>query len=330
MTRKLRILLVQGHRNSTGGNPAEIRRTAPAARAIQAALREVGHTADMLQFDNDWWPGSLDSVGIEVARRHASNPYDLMLDIHFESNAANTRGVFAIVPDGDGLRTHTSYRGSDSWASNTLDVIFAESIAKGVADMTRLQLRQSGVVRPGVMSERQTGVGGQGYRLAMFGYTVHARDRMVRLVLELGNLESDKRIIGEGQFYARAAEGVVLGIQNALAGTNVVEFAKPVPPTVPPFGTIVPLEKPRLVSVTVNALNVRKWAETSQPIMRVLARDNVFWVRSWIVGENVAGNPIWWIMGSGAKTDLLWRVWSGGTNLGVDEILALPVRKEAA
>lgn len=330
MTTKLRILLVQGHRNSGGGNPAEIQRTAPAARAIQAALREAGHTADMIQFENDWWPGSLDSVGKEVVRRHNANPYDLMLDVHFEGDANNTRGVFAIVPDGDGLRSYTSYTGSDSWASNPLDVAYADAIAKGVAEMTRLKLRETGVIRPGVMSERQTGVGGQGYRLAMFGYTVHTRQRMVRLVLELGNLIGDKRVIGEAQFYGKAAAGVVLGIQNVLQASNVVEFTKPQSADLPAHGTIVPLAKPQLVTVEADALNARKWADTKQPVMRLMRKGNAFWARAWIVGEPVDGNPVWWIMGSGTKQDLLWRVWSGGTNMSSANIVQLPTRKEAA
>lgn len=326
MARQLRILLVQGHRNTSGGNPAEVAITPIAARAIQRALRAAGHTADMLQNDNDWFPGSLDAVGREIVHRHNANPYDIMLDIHFEGDANNTRGVFAIVPDGDGLRTNTPLQGTDSIASNPQDVRYAEAISLAIAESTGLPLRRSGVVKPGVMSERQTGVGGQGYRLAMFGYTSPVRNRLVRLVLELGNIRGDASIITAPGFYDRAAQGVVNGIKQVMAGSNVITMPKPV---VPPFGTLTSLADPVLVNVTVDALNVRKWAEISQPIMRVLHRGNSFWARGWIVGENVTGNPIWWVMGRGTKTDLLWRVWSGGTDHTVEKIQALPT-KEAA
>lgn len=326
MIQKLRILIVQGHRNTSGGNPAEIAITPLAARAIQRALRAAGHAADMLQNNNDWFPGSLDAVGREVVRRHEQQPYDIMLDIHFEGDANNTRGVFAIVPDGDGLRTYTSYTGMDSMASNTLDTRYAEAIATGVSESTGLAVRRAGVVKPGVMSEKQTYVGGIGYRLAMFGYTAPVRHRMVRLVLELGNIRGDAAVIQSSGFYDRAAQGVVAGIERVLGTSNVESLPQPI---LPPFGTITHLARSVLVNVPVDALNVRKWAEMDQPIMRVLYRDNNFYSRSWIVGEEVAGNPVWWIMGRGTKDDVRWRVWSGGTDRSVSQILDLP-RKEVA
>lgn len=327
MTHKLRILLVQGHRNTSGGNPSEVAITPLAARAIQRALRAAGHTADMLQNDNDWFPGSLDAVGREVVRRHELHPYDIMLDIHFEGDANNTRGVFAIVPDGDGLRTYTSYAGTDAMASNTLDTRYAEAIANAVGESTGLTIRRAGVVKPGVMSEKQTYVGGIGYRLAMFGYTAPVRARMVRLVLELGNIRGDAAIIQSPEFYERAALGVVAGIERVVENSNVVNLPTP---TLPPFGTITRLSRPLLVNVTVDALNVRKWAETDQPIMRVLNRGNSFYARSWIIGEEVAGNSIWWIMGRGNKSDLRWRVWSGGTDQSIAQILKLPTKEIAS
>lgn len=326
MKHKLRILLVQGHRNSSGGNPKEIALTAPAARAIQHALQQAGHTADMLQDHNNWFTGSLDAVGREVVRRHKENPYDIMLDIHFEGDANNTRGVFAIVPDGDGLRTVTSYVGRDSIDTNTLDKQYAMAISTAVSESTGLMLRRSGVVEPGVMSERQTGVGGNGWRLAMFGYTAPVRQRMVRLVLELGNIQSDYSIISSPEFYQKVATGVVNGIGRVLGTGNIVHLP---PAPLPGFGTITRLANPVLVQVGVHALNARKWAETDQPIMRLLKRGDSFRARGWIVGEAVEGNPIWWIMGSGAKSDLQWRVWSGGTNFSIAQILDLPTQEAA-
>lgn len=326
MTRKLRILIVQGHRNTSGGNPAEMAITPLASRAIQQALRAAGHTADMLQNQHNWFPGSLDAVGREVVRLHDANPYDIMLDVHFEGDANNTRGVFVIVPDGDGLRTLSPYKGSDSMASNPLDVQYAEAIARGVSQSAGLPLRRTGVVKPGVMSEKQTGVGGDGYRLAMFGYTAVVRHKLVRLVLELGNIRGDAAIINTPGFYDRAAAGVVNGIEQVLDASNVVQLSTP---TLPPFGTLTHLANPVLVKVDVQALNVRKWAETTQPIMRVLHRGNSFWAKGWIVGESVEGNPIWWVMGNGSRTDLNWRVWSGGTDYTVEKIMSLPTREVA-
>ena len=329
METNLRILIVQGHRNTSGGNPAEVAITPLAARAIQWALQAAGHTVDMLQNKSNWFAGSLDAVGREVVRRHQLNPYDLMLDIHFEGDANNTRGVFAIVPDGDGLRSYTSYAGTDSRESNTLDMQFAEAISSEVSASTGLPLRRTGVVKPGVMSERQTGVGGNGYRLAMFGYTAPIRQKMARLVLELGNIRSDADTIYAPGFYEHVAHGVVKGIEQVIGDSQVVPFPQPQTP-LPSFGTITQLARPQLVHVTVDALNARKWAETDQPIMRVLTRGNSFYADSWIVGETVDRNPIWWVMGKDASTDLNWRVWSGGTNFTPTQIRHLPEREVAS
>lgn len=327
MNTKLRILLVQGHRNTHRGNPAEMAITPLATRAIQQALRADGHTVDMLQDDNDWFAGTLDAVAREVVRRHTNAPYDLMLDIHFEGDANNTRGVFAIVPDGDGLRSLIAYTGTDSAASNTLDLDYAEAIARGVAESTGLRLRTTGVNRPGVMSEKQTGVGGQGFRLAMFAYTAVVRQRLVRLVLELGNIVGDAAVIQSPGFFERAAEGVANGIRRVADASVVVALPQPTVSPFPRFGHQVELEKPHFVTVSVPMLNVRQWAETDQPIMRVLRQGNTFWARGWIVGETVDGNPIWWVMGKGSASDLHWRVWSGGTSMPPMDILKLKTKE---
>ncbi|HWV24099.1 MAG TPA: hypothetical protein VNZ58_07905, partial [Thermomicrobiales bacterium] len=282
-TRKLRVLVVQGHRNTSGGDAREIARTPKVANAIVAALLRAGHDAICLQNHDgrtgDWFPGSLDDVGREVMVIHSRTPIDVMLDIHFEGDAARTPGVFAIVPDGDGLRTITPYSGSDAFAANTLDVAVARAITRAIALRTGIALRQRGVVEPGVMSERGTYVGADlGWRLAMFGYTAPARARMVRLVLECGNIEADAAIIDRAEFADRLADGVVDGM-HAVFGTAPEPVA-----AFPPFGTIGTLREPRLAMVTVDALNARQWAELDQPIHAVWGGGRQFWVRGWVIG----------------------------------------------
>lgn len=323
VARRLRVLVVQGHRNSSGGDPREIARTPAVANAIVAALTAAGHEAACLQNTNgrvgDWFPGSLDAVGQEVMAHHRRAPVDLMLDVHFEGDAARTNGVFLIVPDGDGLRTVTPYDGSDALGENTRDRMMAREIARAVSNCTGLVLRQRGVVEPGVMSERVTHVGADlGWRLAMFGYTAPARQRMARLILECGNIEADAHIIDRPGFPAQVAEGVVTGIARSVG----LEPAQG--PVYPVFGTIGMLRAPRLTTVTVDALNARQWAELGQPIRGTWKEGRRFWTRGWTIGEAVQGNPVWWITGKGQKSDLQWRVWSGGTDLAGTDVLALP------
>lgn len=315
----MRILVVQGHRNTSGGDPAEMARTPSAARAITQALRAAGHDAFMLQGNDDWFAGGLDDVGRAVMAHHAQKPVDVMLDVHFEGDAGNTRGVFVIVPDGDGLRTLTAYTGSDTWEANPLDRLFAREIAAAVAARTGLAVRK-GFREHGVMSEKGTHVGADlGWRLAMFGYTAPARDRMVRLVLELGNIRGDRTVIDRSDFNANVGRGVVEGIARAIGTSAPVSTV-----SWPPFGTQRDLVAPQLLTVTCDVLNARQYAQLNQPIRGVWKEGRQFWVRGWIIGEEVDGNPVWWITGKGNKSDLRWRVWSGGTALqGVDAI-ALP------
>ena len=319
-TKPLRIIVVQGHRNTSGGNPDEQARTPAIANAITAALVTAGHAAVCLQNDDgtndNWFNGSLDAVARRVMQYHHQRPVDLMLDVHIESDPANTPGVFSIVPDGDGLRTVTPYAGSDSLASNTLDRAYGLAIARGIRDSTGLALRTRTVREPGLMSERQTHVGGDlGWRLAMFGYTAPAKERMARIVLEAGNLYADRAIITGSNFADKVATGVVAGITELLAGS--------VAPRFPPFGTVGELRESRRVRVTVDWLRVRKYAETTQPIITELPRGHVFEATGWIIGEAVEGNPVWWLTGRGTADDPRHRLWSGGTDLSGAAVLNL-------
>lgn len=316
--RRLRVIVVQGHRNTGGGDPREQARTPAIANAITTAFQRAGHEAICLQnadgSADDWFAGSLDAVARRVVAHDRERPVDLMLDVHLEGDPARTPGVFAIIPDGDGLQTLTGYTGSDSAASNTLDRAVARAIAQSVATRTGLRLRNHGTIEPGVMSERQTHVGADlGWRLAMFGYTVVAREHMVRLVLECGNIESDLAVIDRPDFPGNVAAGVVAGVAAGFSGSPVTPPPGQ-PADFPPFGTIVKLPAPAKITVTVEALNVRRWAETDQPIMTVWQEGETFWVDRWIVGEMVDGNPCWWITGTGRATDHQWRAWSGGTD----------------
>jgi len=306
----LRIVVVQGHRNTSGGNPAESARTPTIANAVTAALRNAGHTVVSLQNDDgthdNWFDGSLDAVARRVMTLHHQQPLDLMLDIHLEGDPANTPGVFAIIPDGDGLRTLTPYTGTDSAASNTRDRAMAAAIAANIARETGLALRTRGVIAPGVMSERQTHVGADlGWRLAMFAYTAPGRDRLVRLVLECGNIVADRAIIDRTDFPAKVGAGVVAGIAS-------IDGPAPTPST--SFGQIGTFPVPQVITVTAESMRVRKWAETSQPIVAEWPAGTQFWARGWVVGEEVDGNPVWWITGDGVDDDRGWRVWSGGTD----------------
>jgi N-acetylmuramoyl-L-alanine amidase len=326
LPKSIRIIVIQGHRNTSGGNPEEASRTPAIANAIVAALKSAGHDAFCLQHadgkPDDWFAGTLDAVARRVTWHYTQQPIDLMLDIHLEGNPANTPGIFTIIPDGDGLRTLTHYDGSDSAASNERDRSFAEAISQRIAQATGLPLRRSNVIAPGVMSERQTHAGADlGWRLAMFGYTAPVRERMSRLVIECGNIVADRKIIDSPGFPERVAHGVVAGIASVLGNQLPAE---PVPLKFPPFGTIGVLRDLKQVNVTAHKLRARIYAETSQPIAMELTRGSNFPAGGWIIGESIEDNPVWWIVGDSSAKDSRWRVWSGGTDLQGLDILKLP------
>lgn len=320
MAESFHIVVTQGHRNTSGGDPAEAARTPAIANAIVRELQTAGHRASCLQNSDgtvdNWFSGSLDAVARAVMRIHAADPVDLLLDIHIEGNAANTPGVFVIVPDGTGLKTLTAYTGIDRATVESRDFRLARAIAHEVARSTGLALRRSGVLEPGVMSEQATHVGADlGWRLAMFGYTAPARSRMTRIVLECGNIRADRAVI-DGQGFA---ERVATGVVAALA-----DFVGDPPAPWPPFGTIGSLSKSRLVTVTTPVLRLRPWAETSVPVVATLGEGSRFPVMGWVIGELVEGNPVWWITGTTGTPNPGWRMWSGGTDLAGAAVLELP------
>lgn len=214
------IVLTAGHRSDNDtGNPDEKNRTQYLAQSYEAAFEAAGYTVHYVQNeDGDGRPditsGGLDTVGQKTAAimRSIEGPI-VDLDLHYEG--ASAKGVFAIVPDVTGLVTAISggAPGDDTWANNPLDVELARAISQAIAKATGLGLRAT--TEPGVMSERATGVGGQGYRLATMAYSAPYRDRAVRLVVEHGSLPtSDRDIILTPTFTEKCAKAAVEAVNK--------------------------------------------------------------------------------------------------------------------
>src|SRR4051812_29816403 len=62
---------------------------------------------------------------------------------------------------------------------------------------------------PGIMSERQTGVGLGGDRLGMFELTLSVRATCVRVIMEHGDIVADRQIIDAPGFYQKVARAYV-------------------------------------------------------------------------------------------------------------------------
>jgi hypothetical protein len=209
------VILTAGHRNTTGGGtPGEFERTPRFARAYAEVLRQAGGTVHYLQETTvtssgrpDFYPGPLDQLAKHVAAIATSLPDErvVVLDLHIEDGAA-PRGCFAIVPDDPHVPAGSNDPAADSWRNNAASRALAARVSAAIAGAAGFVVRVA--TEPGVMSERETSVGGKGSRLAMFRYTAALRDRMPRLIIEHGNIVKDRTIIDAPETAARCARAV--------------------------------------------------------------------------------------------------------------------------
>jgi hypothetical protein len=209
------VILTAGHRNKTGGGtPGEFERTPRFARAYTDVLRKAGCTVHYLQETTatssgmpDFYPGPLDQLAKQVATiaKSLTDARVVMLDLHIEDGAA-PRGCFAIVPDDPHVPAGANDPAADSWRNNAESRALAARVSSAIASAAGFAVRVA--TEPGVMSERETSVGGKGSRLAMFRHTAALRDRMPRLIIEHGNIDKDRAIIDAPETASRCARAV--------------------------------------------------------------------------------------------------------------------------
>jgi hypothetical protein len=234
-TRIPTIVLDAGHRSTDrSGNPAEMAMTDDLAIAYTAELRRRGFEAFWYQrdIDRDSDPdetiGTLNTVAKGLGAWLQSQSWALMLSLHYDG----ARSVLhAIVPDNVGLSTaYPEGRDpNDTAANNPLDRRLGVAI---VDRMVRAGLGSpfhGSLGETGLMSERETGVGRQGYRLAVMSATAPSRVKAVRLVIEHGGT-SDPAARRFSDF-ARAAADAIESVYGKPGGTTTTTTtAAPFPP----------------------------------------------------------------------------------------------------
>lgn len=167
-----KIALASGHHNSSGGDAIEKEQTGPLCAAVAKHCRALGMDVRAVQ-PNDgmgFIAGSLDVVGNTVVKWADSGWVpDIFLECHTEGGGGT--GVFAIYPDwGTDVDTDVQKK-------------LGPLVSKAVALATGLKLGAGG---DGVMSEQQTGVGGDGFRLGIFRTTAPIAADTTRLIIEYG------------------------------------------------------------------------------------------------------------------------------------------------
>lgn len=239
---EIRIILNPGHRNTSGGNPDEAAFTPQLASAYFDAFSAAGYETVNLGDTS----GGLDETCRRMASQIASAPGEcVLLDLHLEGGGPP--GAFAIIPDVAGLRTNAPVPQdpADTWENNSRDRTLGNEIVTGIVNATGLTKRQARL--PGLMDESQTGVGGQGYRLATFAYTSPYRAKAVRLVVEHGchTTEPDRSIIFAPGFAQKCALAAVYAVRAVYGSPGPVQPPGPVyaEPEVPAWFAASVLQK---------------------------------------------------------------------------------------
>jgi hypothetical protein len=171
--RILKIAVAAGHHNKDSGDPTEKSITGPLCREYARAFRAQGHDVRVItpQDGLGLYPGGLDDVAQQVVDwARAGWVADVFLETHTQGvgNSA-VRGCFGIYPDwGNDI---------DLAVRNTLGVRICQAISRA----TGIPVWQAGI-----MSEKSTEVGLDGFRLGIFRVTAPVAYEVTRLIIEHG------------------------------------------------------------------------------------------------------------------------------------------------
>jgi hypothetical protein len=226
MTKKLHVILVAGHNSvGDGGNPAERALTPKLAQAYFKAFSGAGISVEWI--NPSLTPGGLDGLASLTARKIRDADADLVVafDLHFNGASSGVHVIPAHNRKAKGGMLSTAIVAGrvpeDVMENNTLDVTFSGALAKNiVAANPGMYLWGT----TGIMPENQTGVGLQGYRLAMMAYSAPWRDKSIRITVEHGGTNDAQR----EDFYNRCANAALVTVKSIL-GTRIDPTPQPEP-----------------------------------------------------------------------------------------------------
>lgn len=183
-----RYILSAGHRNTNyGGARGEIEWTYPSTIALKTEIERRGGKAWIVhEHDGDNDPSFSQGRGlqqvamrcVELAKQHG--PFNAYISSHYNGGAAP--GFHAIFPD--------AHSGVDSKANNPLDVKLCRAMRDATKSTNTVRMLGWTADSPGVMSEKETWVGSQGYRLGEFVGTLGFRDKTARVIIEAGSIDT--------------------------------------------------------------------------------------------------------------------------------------------
>lgn len=230
-----RYILSAGHRNTDrGGASGEIEWTYPSCKALKQAIEARGGQAVIIQEeDGDDDPSFFRNGGLQSAAKKCvgladmNGPFNAYISSHYNGGASP--GFHAIFPDG---------KDGDSKDDNPKDVKLCRAIRDRVKATNTVAMLSWTADSPGVMSERETGVGARGFRLGEFVGSRGFRDTTVRVVIEAGSIDvARERVFINDRDWVRNvyAEAIVDALEDVFGAfpekkVDVTEgFAKPKP-----------------------------------------------------------------------------------------------------
>lgn len=207
------VLIGAGHRHTEGevGNPYEATMNGHKVKAIldmhAATGGSVAHGFEIRSYTPNkgegMFPGYLNQAPVS-GFQDPEWPVDLMVELHSEGGGG-IPGCFVIFPDWPGdVDVDTRDHG----------IVFPQALASAVG----FQLRQlSAPGKPGVMSERQTGVYIQYQaRLGVFRDTAPYNERTTRMIFEQGAHDNahDRAIMDTFGFLEKQATAFLEGVKD--------------------------------------------------------------------------------------------------------------------
>lgn len=208
-----RFILSAGHRNTDGGGAIqEYVWTYPMTKMLRDTIVRRGGMAWIVQEqDGDNDPSFSVGRGLQNAARRcvelaaSKGPFDAYISCHYEG--APARGFFGIHPDGGS---------GDYKANNPVDVELIETFARHVPKTGMPARKLQGHPTPGVMSERETGVGLQGFRLGEFVGTLGFRETTARVIIEAGSYSvlADRAMLWNWAWVQRYCDALVDGLEE--------------------------------------------------------------------------------------------------------------------
>lgn len=240
-----KFILSMGHRNENrGGANNEINWTPGATRALKEAIIARGGEAWIIQEESgsgsEWYPGGLQSAATAcVNLAKTKGPFKAYISMHYNGGASP--GFHAIFPD--------SWSAGDQKANNPLDVRLCRRIRDAVKATNTVRMLSWTADSPGVMSERETGVGAQGYRLGEFYGTLGFRATTARVILEASSIDvaSERAYINDPNWVRHVyCEAIVDALEDEFGAFREDGGEAPIEPEQPDTQYATPSFRPAL------------------------------------------------------------------------------------